>query len=948
MDTTDTLCFADFDPVTGPPKVDGFTGIDDAGVITTESEPGYVLGSRLTYSNSTQFPPVIFQGVKNGNFLNLSFFCRFDSSFDAQDLVIIAFKPSPTDTVQSHARRIDIFPNYDGIGADEIDVNTGVGPNGCPDNKGATPAHAGCPGDNIPGIPVGDDFHIRTNHTPQSVIFYRGEDTGLPWTTSNADHSPFRPPVSVKVRSWMPPVPANTPSEYAWSIEVQVPLQATPGPSDWINLPDSFGLYFNVIRVGAGPDPVEGLGFPATEFKFPVNSADLTDQTQPGGFAEGLVIPAYGTGLIPALQHPPGSNLGLGVSFINGESGVGVRNANLPAWSGPLDHVIRGASDPTPGDNRLVAQVQNTATTAAGDAQGVSVTFRFANWGLGPSGFAMWQTPVGATPDPGPPPMPSHIADIPHGGQAELTWTWPKAAVPTQYNPPNQHQCVWVQLDSAHAVNFTQSSVRRNLDFVNLSDFERPAHISGVGYPRPASGKTHHDFVLVVNVRQLRGITDDGEFRAPAAVLKQPVQWIWILSGYRRTGNTITLRRKTFEVLDASPGAFGFVFNHGDITDQLKYSLTGGGIRPVGSNMYSLQVPNGGEVVINTGFKTAPPEPEILPHAPYIDTWLVLGPIFDPSQQPAPAPVTPSRPTAAEIIEEIDNLLDQLSPTKLTSNPTNGPVHGDIVPSYGGKLIAARPYLWRERYFAGMQWNSINDIRDDIHTHLVGDYDEDQFDPYDDLNFAGKHHCLVFFLAYIVSPDDRTTRIGLRHADSLRVWLNGAEIHKNLELPFVGDHNIAGNPETVAQIRLHRGTNMLLAAVSQTDREWGFSARIEHYEGLQITAERPGQSSIVACTSAYEFLCIAGDGNCWNPQDLDRALFCSGNKIWRGRVRLLNEDFKFVAHTAGHQSWSWWGTAGLKGPPFHNRIPGLYDVTFNEELASHPVLVLVKPFAARS
>ena len=52
------------------------------------------------------------------------------------------------------------------------------------------------------------------------------------------------------------------------------------------------------------------------------------------------------------------------------------------------------------------------------------------------------------------------------------------------------------------------------------------------------------------------------------------------------------------------------------------------------------------------------------------------------------------------------------------------------------------------------------------------------------------------------------------------------EIKKGSELPFLGDHDIADYGETLADITLHSGTNMLLAAIADTDREWGFSARI--------------------------------------------------------------------------------------------------------------------------
>jgi hypothetical protein len=187
--------------------------------------------------------------------------------------------------------------------------------------------------------------------------------------------------------------------------------------------------------------------------------------------------------------------------------------------------------------------------------------------------------------------------------------------------------------------------------------------------------------------------------------------------------------------------------------------------------------------------------------------------------------------------------------------------------------------------------------------------------------------------------------LALRHADAVRVWLNGAEIKKGAELPFLGDHDIAGHPETLVGINLHAGANVLVAAVAVTGQQWGFSARIEYYQGLFITAERPNEHPIAACTSAYQFVCVAGDGNVWNPKDLNRALFCAGNKIWRGRVRMIDENFKFVAHIRGHLDWLWVGLEGLIGRPFENETPGLYDVIFNEDDPTHPVFILVKPFS---
>ena len=150
MAHNDTICFGDFDGLTGAPTIDGFTGIDDDGVITNESESGYVKGDRLAfgsgaaspaaYGSGSGFPPAAFQGIKNGDFVNLAFFCRFDLGFDAEDVIVIGVKPSPG-ALQTDARRIDVFPLYLDIGADSKNQMTG-GPAGDADTP---PASIGTP-----------------------------------------------------------------------------------------------------------------------------------------------------------------------------------------------------------------------------------------------------------------------------------------------------------------------------------------------------------------------------------------------------------------------------------------------------------------------------------------------------------------------------------------------------------------------------------------------------------------------------------------------------------------------------------------------------------------------------------------------------------------------------------------------------------------------------------
>lgn len=605
MATNDTLCFADFDPVTGAPGApDGFF-LPDIGVITNEVEPGYVNGCRMTFGGSG-LPPVVFQGVRNGNFLHLAFLCRLDFSFDNEDVVVIALRPSQANPDQSTARRIDIFPVYGGDLFPDGSINIGVGA----DEKNATTGGpAGVPDDTPSGIPNGSNYHIRTNHMPQRKSFWRGQSGGAgvaPWVA----YTPAIPLVyDIKVRSWKPPVPSTAPIECAWSIEVKIPIDIETGGSDWIDLEDGFGLYFNVIRVGktsvSGATPSQG--WYSTQFRFP---SDVSSNALTGILNENLIINPlwYGMGLIPAFQQPPGNNRGQGVRFHNDELGVGRRDMGSSTLT--LGHQISGTVD-----NELVALVDNTSTTAA--AANVTAEFRFANWGFGPSpaaGFTSWAKPTGGlSPNPTTP-----ISLSANSFTNVMKADWPASAVPNEYKQ-HDHQCVWVQLSSNSGVNFVQSSVRRNMDFINLSEYERPAEISGVGYPPPSTGN-HHDFLLFTHARKI--ITpkyDDrvgGVFNIRNTVevggenTSDWVHYLWVTEGYRRTGQTLTIGTKTTEVLDESPGAFGFIAQHQGIDDVLEWSLTGSGIHKHSAGISSIKVPDGGSVTINTKLKAAPVKPK--------------------------------------------------------------------------------------------------------------------------------------------------------------------------------------------------------------------------------------------------------------------------------------------------------------------------------------------------
>lgn len=581
MAANDTISFADFDPVTGAPTINGFA-VDDQGIITNESEPGYVNGTRMTWENGA-LAPVIVQAVKNGNFLVISFTCRGDPEFNNTDAVVVALRPSHASMDHTTARRLDIFPVFHPLGADEADA-------------GGNASGAGY--DTPPGIPVGENYFIRTDHRARRIDFWRGigPATGVATTptqdlwqaytpASYTVANPASQPYHVRVRSWKPPV-AGPPDECAWSIELKLPLNIATGGADWINLNDGFGLYFSVIRVQPPSTPT------VAQFRFP---QEVAGNLLTGTLNTKLKIESawYGKAFIPSLQVPAGSNLGQGVRFAVGPMGTLLfgRRPEASAAGTAVNHQISRVND-----NDLVATVDNTHPS--NPANNVTAEFRFANWGLGPAGFAAWKIPTGMAA--------VSTANLAAGATGvELIGNWPAASVPAGYAPPNQHQCMWVQLTSSSTVNFVQSSARKNMDFVSFSAVEREAEVSGVGYPAPAGG-SNHDFLLFTRARKIpipkRGLASNAVVEGGNDVV-----YLWITEGYRKTESTLTIEGTTYDVLDDGPGAFGYVGTHVGAADSLKWQLTGPGLQHRGNGVYSIPVPHNSAVRINTRVWTDAP-----------------------------------------------------------------------------------------------------------------------------------------------------------------------------------------------------------------------------------------------------------------------------------------------------------------------------------------------------
>lgn len=247
---------------------------------------------------------------------------------------------------------------------------------------------------------------------------------------------------------------------------------------------------------------------------------------------------------------------------------------------------------------------------------------------------------------------------------------------------------MWAQASSlAGQVNFTQSSVRRNMDFVGLSDVERDAVVSGEGYEKPQDGSGEHKFFLktycrrvvlqeiVDNAKDLdedaelllrmaiqtpTGNQDDGRNVRPTdatfgrmvagsrgqAQFRDSVVYIWITLGYRLTNQTVIVSGKQYPLLDNGCGAFGFAAHHEGVKDNLSWSFSGPGLGQFGHGCYGLTVPHDGQVTIKTRLSAEPNGPlgDASKDLPKLDPKEWLPPVKggdnpgDPDPKPDPKP----------------------------------------------------------------------------------------------------------------------------------------------------------------------------------------------------------------------------------------------------------------------------------------------------------------------
>jgi hypothetical protein len=647
----ETVSFPSWDPVTGFPKIDGWTGNVDPGVITTQAEAGFAPGGRIAWGAGVEFPPVAFQcvyadvkatmnlPVTPGKYIVLGIFCTYDYSFDDEDCIVICFAEGPTGTDHTEARRLDIFPLTEGIGAGsamEMENNPLL-ENSAPNNYHVRMARSvpnvnywqGNSDGTWTSMAVTDaNFHRKaaswipsgaTTKTPKVGSQVLSSATPSSFQVTNAGKFPSSPGLFTVVGAaatvaytgktgntlegctLMPP---GTPdvtvgpdssiqiTDNSWSIEILIPAEAALGAPNnaWIDLKGQFRMYSNLLRWTGPPDD-----HVAAQYRFPIPDPIGDDpRLLTGALDNDTKIPLewYGIAEVPAIT---GTNSTLGVRFQTPNqpvSSVGVRH---PSSGNTLTSKLYGPAGTE--DNVLVAKIANN--DPAHKWTGVTAEFRFADWGIPAPDWGAWDPADAHDADPS-----TSVSLLAGNTIAEITADWLHGNVPKQFAGNNGHHCMWVRLDTdgSGPVNFAQSGARRNMDFVQLSDHEAVATISGRGYRKPPSGV--HQLVLFPHIR----LMDSGRRRQgerPSRGFKAEQVWMWFVEGFLKTGETIRIGRQTAEVLDPTPGEFGLVATHAVLTDVLHFELEAPGLRQVGRG-YEIDVPYDGEVRIVTRLRASP------------------------------------------------------------------------------------------------------------------------------------------------------------------------------------------------------------------------------------------------------------------------------------------------------------------------------------------------------
>ena len=435
----------------------------------------------------------------------------------------------------------------------------------------------------ISPVPIGGSLGNKQN--AQAVDYYWNQNSLTSPNTGASNHA--LNPSWLNGAAGVSNAPCSTPGTTCiqsdiegaqWTMELALPLLGSQGdPSKGLIIPPTghFGMYVDVLRV------VNGMW---SQAPWPSNASM-------GGCTTPLVscqlynsIPVtsnWGTGTIDPNPSPSCTGISIGSQNLD----VYVTNSANPSGSNAID-----GSNP----NTFHAKVHNTGATVSN----VGVAFFIANFGL-PS---EWQQ-VAAT----------GLSTIPSGGTTldSNPWTPPN---PSNYAPPNQHQCILATLSAnpPNSTYFVNNSAVQNMNFFDASTVERPVQVSSKGYQANPKHNTEQEFDIVVktafstiNPCTVGGYAPvAGDQRRSTESQRQTncnpaSQMIQTAEACRHTGMYLLNSSKQPVELCQAVGSFGFVAKHPGTVRKWTYQLTGQGLTRVSDGVYRLRMPNNSVANLN-------------------------------------------------------------------------------------------------------------------------------------------------------------------------------------------------------------------------------------------------------------------------------------------------------------------------------------------------------------
>ncbi|MBN2351269.1 MAG: hypothetical protein JXD23_01780 [Spirochaetales bacterium] len=524
-----------------PPVIDGY--ISEG---ATPVDAGWRAASRYAMSTGVTTSPVSFQGMKSasGDALYMSFEVRNDDTIDAEDAIVLAFRPDYSTT--DNAVKTTAFRTNDVV-MFVYPLSTAGGASG------------------------------TATVTDYEVWQYNG-------TTWDDVTSSYSPTMAVH---WF-----DYESKKAWDVEMRLPLGSAP-----MAINDQFYFYYDVLRVSStAPGVVEyfwprqskNIGTILRPSALYAGSWSKADKTT-GVALDGVWCDWNATKVTPANPNHPADDF-----YITFEPTGGSARENTFTTTVKNDRQITTDSGTSYVDSpgvRVLLRIANWGIAGANPGP---------DW----SELDALFTSSGGTVNPSPAQTVNQATGPGSPGTATFVYSCmvgPEDALPTNI-AAYHHQCIYTELTANDEVYVKSKGVYRNMNFDHASELRREAVISTRGFGKTPKGRSTFRYILSTSRREWVRRDDSASRTLPGRAPNAPAPLgaaannnpetqsylDWEINGYLCTGNYLVIRGKPYEILNAT-GSFGYIVEHD--AEVAAWDPHIEGARLTGDGAYELEIP---------------------------------------------------------------------------------------------------------------------------------------------------------------------------------------------------------------------------------------------------------------------------------------------------------------------------------------------------------------------